>query len=340
MVLKQLLKSTIAVGAIVVACIGPTAGGAQENDLAARLSADQAQAQRLSRQADSLAKESGGTRVAELFGESDEEKAARLAAEQREQAQSSSIYTLNQRVGDLEATLQRLTGQMEELDHRVGEFNDKIARMRKDFDYKICALAAQQLGASAAPGEENALPCGGSAAAGGTAAPSAGAPSAAGNVHLAPPPGALGTLPRGDLSQQNQPPSNQYASIDRRPQFEQALTMLARAQYDEARAAFRGFADSYPNDELAPQAVYWVGDIAFVQKDFATAARSFAEELKKYPDSPRAADSMLKLGQSLLAMNQKKEGCRALATLPNQYPAASKSITEQALAERKSHSCR
>jgi tol-pal system protein YbgF len=116
--------------------------------------------------------------------------------------------------------------------------------------------------------------------------------------------------------------------------------MLAKAQYDEARAAFRGFADAYPSDELAPQAVYWVGDIAFVQKDYPTAARSFAEELKKYPDSPRAADSMLKLGQSLLALNQKKEGCRALATLPNQYPSASKSITDQALAERKTHGCR
>jgi tol-pal system protein YbgF len=150
----------------------------------------------------------------------------------------------------------------------------------------------------------------------------------------------LGTLPRNEVSQPSQPPPNQFASIDRRPQFEAALTMLAKAQYDEARAAFRGFADMYPNDELAPQAVYWVGDIAFVQKDYPTAARAFAEELKKYPDNSRAADSMLKLGQSLLALNQKKEGCKALATLPNQYPAASKSIADQALAERKIHSCR
>lgn len=340
---KSNLQTTMAAGAFAAAFIvcGTTAGGAGENDLAAHLSADEAQAQHLSQHLESAPNEMGVTRVAELFGESDEEKAARLAAEQREQAQSSSIATLSQRVGDLEQTLQRLTGQMEELDHRVGEFNEKISRMRKDFDYKICALAAQQLGANTTPGEENALPCGGSTATNGSSNAYAGNPaSAGGNVRLAPPPGVLGTLPRGEASQQNQAPPNQLASIDRRPQFEQALTMLARAQYDEARAAFRGFADSYPDDELAPQAVYWVGDIAFVQKDFPTAARAFAEELKKYPDNPRAADSMLKLGQSLLALNQKKEGCRALATLPNQYPAASKSIVEQALSERKAHSCR
>jgi len=333
------LGSPIVAGAIAAVFLlcPPAAGGAQNTDLAARLGADEAQAQHLSQRMETLTNESGETRVAQIFGESDEEKAARLAAEQREQAQSSSIATLNQRVGDLEETLRRLTGQMEELDHRVGEFNEKLNRVRKEFDYKICALAAQQLGASTAPGEESALPCGSSVS---TAPPTGAPPSAGGTAHLAPPPGVLGTLPRGELSQQNQPPSSQLASVDRRPQFEQALTMLARAQYDEARAAFRGFADMYPNDELAPQAVYWVGDIAFVQKDFPTAARSFAEELKKYPDSPRAADSMLKLGQSLLAMNQKKEGCRALATLPNQYPAASKSVTDQALAQRNTHGCR
>ena len=332
--------SAAAFAAVCLLC-GPAAGGPQDSDLGARLSADEAQARYLSQHVEALANETGETRVAQLFGESDEEKAARLAAEQREQAQSSSIATLNQRVGDLEETLRRLTGQMEELDHRVGEFNDKLNRVRKEFDYRLCALSAQQLGAGATPGEENGLPCGGSTPSSGTATPYAGAPpSAGGNIHLAPPPGVLGTLPRGDPSQQNQPPPNQMASIDRRPQFEQALTMLAKAEYDEARAAFRGFADMYPNDELAPQAVYWVGDIAFVQKDYPTAARAFAEELKKYPDSARAADSMLKLGQSLLAMNQKKEGCRALATLPNQFPAASKSITDQAIAERRAHGCR
>jgi tol-pal system protein YbgF len=334
-------RRTIA-GLFAAGCLlcGPACGQTQDNNLAARISNAEAQSQRLSRQIDKLATVTGDIKVAGLFGESDEEKAQRLAWEQREQAQSSSIAALNQRLGDLEETLRRLTGQFEELNHRVGDFNDRLSRVRKEFDYKICALASQQLGANANPGEDNALPCGGSSQPGATQAPPAPSISPGTPIHLAPPPGTLGTLPRNDLSQQTQAPPNQMASLDTRPQFEAALTMLAKAQYDEARAAFRGFADMYPKDELAPQAVYWVGDIAFVQKDYATAARAFAEELKKYPDSPRAADSMLKLGQSLLAMNQKKEGCRALATLPNQYPAASKSIADQALASRKTASCR
>ena len=338
------LKSLVSTRSVICAAFaagwllsGAPGAHAQNSDLVGHLEMAEAQAHRLSRQIDDIGAKTDGTRVAALFGESDEERAARL---QREQAQDSSILMLRQRVGDLEETLRRLTGQVEELDHRVSEFTDKLNRARKEFDYKICALSAQQLGAGAAQGEENALPCG-STAQGAASSPGMGAPPATGGaVHLAPPPGVLGTLPRTEALQQSPPPSDQTASVDTRPQFEAALTMLAKAQYDEARAAFRGFADTYPNSELAPQAVYWVGDIAFVQRDYPTAARAFAEELKKYPDNPRAADSMLKLGQSLLALNQKKEGCRALATLPSQYPAASKSIADQAFAARKTAGCR
>ena len=40
-----------------------------------------------------------------------------------------------------------------------------------------------------------------------------------------------------------------------RQQFDSAMNLLAKAQYDEARGAFRSFTDTYPKDELAPQAV-------------------------------------------------------------------------------------
>jgi tol-pal system protein YbgF len=332
----------VAVVCALVAFVGTAA--AQTNPsvelLHGRIADAQARTEQLSHKVAQVSAEAGGTQVAQLFGESDEEKAARL---QREQAQDSSLATLSQRIGELDDTLRRLTGQVEELDHRLTEQNEHIARMRKEFDYKICALSAQQLGASAATGAETALPCGNT---GQAAAPASVANSPAGTtgeVHLAPPPGVLGTLPRdslGNLPQPSSSPSNQMASIDTRPQFESALNMLARAQYDEARAAFRGFADSYPHDDLAPQAVYWVGDIAYVQRDYPGAARAFAEIIKKYPNSPRAPESMLKLGQSLIALDQKKEGCRALGTLPTQYPSASKSVADQAVEARKAAGCR
>ena len=112
--------------------------------LKTRLAADKSRAVQLENKIAATQDRSGGVRVADLFGESDKEKQERL---QHEQAEDSSVATLNERVNDLENTLRQLTGQMEQLDHRVSEFDAKIARMQKDFDYKLCTLSAQQLSA-------------------------------------------------------------------------------------------------------------------------------------------------------------------------------------------------
>ena len=77
-----------------------------------------------------------------------------------------------------------------------------------------------------------------------------------------------------------------------------------------------------------------------MQKDYPTAARAFLESLKKYPTSARGPESMLKLGQSLIAMNQKQEGCQTLQALGSKYPTASKTVLNEAAAVRKAGGCR
>ena len=248
-------------------------------------------------------------RLAGLFGESDEEKAAR---QQHEDNQDAQIADLKQRLHDIEQSLQQLTGQNEQLGHRVQELRAKLDSQQKDYDYKLCSLSAQLLNAGTTPDQSgNALPCNLTASAG--AAPVGQTTLGSG--------GTLGTLPQG-------------AAPDTRPQFDAAMNLLAKAQYDEARAAFRTFADNNPKDALTPQAVYWVGDIAYVQKDYGGAAQAFAEAIKKYPTSSRGPDSMLKLGQSLLALGQTKEGCLTLGAIKSKYRNASAAVLSQAASVR------
>jgi tol-pal system protein YbgF len=275
-----------------------------------------------------------------LFGDSDEEKAAR----QHERDQDAAITDLTQRVHDLEQSLSRATGDNESLSHQVQVLNDKLERQKKDFEYRLCTIAGQQLGAGQGDdqGGGAALPCGGGTGGGASMTyaaplpPPANAAAQSNIVRLSPPPGVLGTLPAGRTATPGVAPAGNPQT---RVQFDAALNLLAKARYDDARAAFRSFADSNPDDELTPQAVYWIGDIAYVQKDYAGAAHSFVEQLKKYPSSGRSPDSMFKLGQSLIAMGQTKEGCVTLAAVPSKYPAAPKSILAQAAAARKT-SCK
>jgi TolA-binding protein len=49
---------------------------------------------------------------------------------------------------------------------------------------------------------------------------------------------------------------------------------------------------------------------------------------------------MLKLGQSLIAMGQKKEGCTTLDALKSKYPKASDNVTAEARRAHKAARCR
>jgi tol-pal system protein YbgF len=281
---------------------------------------------------------------AQIFGPSDEEKAREAAQDQgikdlqnTSQQQDARIRSLEDKVQGLTQSLSQATGTNEELGHQIQLQNDKINRMQKDFAYRLCQLSAQQLGAG------DAMNC-----AAGAVSPSGGVPSQP-QASLAPgqalppinatgkrgrPPGVLGTLPMGSgpapIGGGAVPPPSNSA------QYDQAMNLMRRAQYDEAAAAFRSYAEANPDDtQLAPQALYWVANISFIRQDYATAARTFAEVIKKYPKSQPASEAMLKLAQSFMAMGQKSEGCTTLGLIKSKYPDASPQTLTQAANLRK-----
>jgi tol-pal system protein YbgF len=159
------------------------------------------------------------------------------------------------------------------------------------------------------------------------------------------PPGVLGTLPAdrygrplpsgaptrlSSLPPQGPPqgppsqgPGGAPAAAGGSAQFDAAMNLLSKAQYSEAAAAFQAYADANPDDaDLTPQAIYWVGNINYVQRNYEPAERSFAEVIKRFPKSERAPEAMLKLAQSFLALGQKSEGCTTLGLIKTKYPKA------------------
>lgn len=296
---------------------------------------------------------------AQLFGESDEEKAARQAHEDGQDNQinqvSGRVQQLEDRVRSLTQSLSSATGTNEELAHQIQDLRQKMDAQQRDFAYRLCMVSAQQLGAD---GNEQGLNCGAVSAAPAASVPSSGGgytpgaplpPLGSGDQgmggapqQLGRPPGTLGTLPM------NSGPANNGAMNAAPPraaaggtaQYDRAMNMLAKAQYIEASAAFRAYADANPNDtDLSAQSIYWIGNIAYVQKNYPDATRAFAEQLKKYPDSIRSPDSMLKLGQALIAQGQTSPGCTTLAALKTKYPKAAPATLAAAAGARKA-ACR
>ena len=300
---------------------------------------------------------------AQLFGPSDEEKAREAFQtdgvrdlQNTAQQHDARIKMLEDKVQGLTQSLTQATGTNEELAHQIQIQNDKIDKMQKDFAYRLCTLSAQQLGAGdsmncAAAGTQSAgqpaiAPQPYSQMRPGDPLPpiGSGAPTidASGNgFNSAPdapvrgrPPGTLGTLPAGPGY--GAPLNGSLAPPPNTAQYDQAMNLMGRAQYDEASAAFRAYADANPGDtDLSPQAIYWVANISFIRQDYAPAARTFAEVIKKYPKSTRAPDAMLKLAQSFMGMGQKQEGCTTLGLIKSKYPNASPQTLGQAANLRK-----
>lgn len=297
---------------------------------------------------------------AQLFGPSDEEVAAQRAHEDgqdsriqqnarelqqtnvelrqvQEQGQSQ-LRDLNDRVRSLTDSLARATGANEELSHQISLLNARIDQQQKDFNYRLCTLSAQNLGADA--GTLNCAATGAGPAVRSNApvqlSPGAALPPLDDNPNRGRPPGVLGTLPAG-------PGPRPSAAIDNgASQFDSAMNLMARAQYPEAAAAFRGYADTHPDDEnLSAQSLYWVGTIAYMQQDYPAASRAFAEAAKKYPKASRTPESLLKLGQSLVAQNQASSGCTVFRGItPKQYPNASPSTLAAVATAKKSANCK
>ena len=231
------------------------------------------------------------------------------------------------RINDMEQSLRDLRGQVETLTFQVRQLTEQLDLARKESNYRLGALEG---GAPATP-----IPSAG----GGPIYTSRARPRA----EAARPPGGIGSGPRSRGSQlqgsksgtlgsmpADAVPSGLTGGLSPRQQYDAAMELLSRAQYAEAQGAFRGFVAANPADELAGPAQYWVGDIAFTQKDYQGAAKAFADVLKRYSKTARAPDAMLKLGLSLLELNQKKEGCTTLGAIKSKYPNANKAIFDRA----------
>lgn len=220
------------------------------------------------------------------------------------------------RLNDLEASLRDLRGQVETLAFQVRQLNEQLEFARKETNFRLGALEggapaavatapAPSAQATAAPTAPRIL----AAPADAPAGPRAG--------------GSLGTIEASDVDAA-------APALSPRQQYDAAMDLLSRAQYVEAQSAFKAFVAANPKDELAGPAQFWVGEIYFSQKDYKASAGAYAEVIKRFAKTPKAPDAMLKLGLSLMELNQRKEACTTLNSVKTRFPSAPKSVLERA----------
>ena len=122
-------------------------------------------------------------------------------------------------------------------------------------------------------------------------------------------------------------------------QFNYAFGLMRQGNWAAAEQAWMAFVQRHPNDPLAGPAKYWLGEAYYARSMFIEAAGVFAEGYKRYPNSSKAADDLLKLGMALARANQPQQACSALAQLDHDFPSPSAVIKERARDEKKKLGC-
>jgi tol-pal system protein YbgF len=107
---------------------------------------------------------------------------------------------------------------------------------------------------------------------------------------------------------------------DERAMYDQAFAALRDGRYAESARLFRAFLDAHPNGELAPNALYWLGESYYVTQNFQIALDTFDELLTRFPQSPKAQDALLKVGYCHYELKQWPEAERALNEVVQRYP--------------------
>ncbi len=196
---------------------------------------------------------------------------------------SAPLTDLTARVGELEAQLRTLTGQVEANQFKLRQLEDGLAKFRGDAEFRLNAIEAGGVkppvaGASDVPASEDPLPR-----------------------------GAGPLKPTGPLTVEEQ--------------WRAAYALVVRKDYAAAETALQDFLAKNPKASRASDAQYSLGKSFAADRQHAAAAKAFLDGYQKYPKGVRAPDSLLGLAQALIDLKKPAQACQSLGELDAVYEA-------------------
>ncbi len=102
--------------------------------------------------------------------------------------------------------------------------------------------------------------------------------------------------------------------------YSNGLRDINGKHYDLANQEFQDYLRFYGDTDLASNAQFWLGEIAYSQGQFQQALDDYNKVIENYPKSGKLADSHLKKGYCLAELGQKAAAIRELRMLVRQYP--------------------
>jgi len=102
--------------------------------------------------------------------------------------------------------------------------------------------------------------------------------------------------------------------------YDQAFRALRETRYADAAEGFDAFLRDHPQSTYSPNALYWLGEVYYVTRDFETALAQFERLQETYPDSSKKPDALLKIGFSHYELGNWDRARAALEQVIADYP--------------------
>jgi tol-pal system protein YbgF len=186
------------------------------------------------------------------------------------------------RLDTMSTQVQGLSDNLEEIKSRLGKLNQQLV----DLQNTVQSVDAKISGGSVPPG----------------AAPASS-------------PGGASLQPTGSPAGS---PSGSAPSAD--TLYSNGLRDITSGKYDLARSEFQDYLKYYGDTDLASNAQFYLGEIAYSQRQYSQAVSEYEKVLTNYPKSFKLAPARLKKGMALIEMGQKTPGVKELREVVKRYP--------------------
>jgi len=110
-------------------------------------------------------------------------------------------------------------------------------------------------------------------------------------------------------------------AIELKELYDQAFADMSRSNYELAKMGFEEYLRRYPDTELADNALYWIGEVQYVQHDYEGALSTFQRVLDEYPKGNKLAAALFKIGLCQMTLNQSDEAKATFNRVIQEYPA-------------------
>jgi tol-pal system protein YbgF len=208
---------------------------------------------------------------------------------------ASQVTTMQQAMASQNEN-QQLSGQMQALNDSVDELKTRIGKL--DATLQSMQAQLQNVQSQSAPGAGSPVT---------TPGPNGGA-------------AAEGTVP-GTNTPAGTPPGQGAAAVPPLQQTYQAgLRDYNSAKYELANNEFGDVAKYYPQDDLAGNAHFYMGEIAYRQGKYAQAIKHYDVVIEQFAGNPKAPAAQLRKGESLMESQQREAGAQELRSLIQRYP--------------------